>query len=65
MICQIVNSKGVPVNHYIYTDLELAEEHCNNLVENYNEYHGVIILTPYPTKPENGKTAGDLATITW
>ena len=50
MICQIVNSKGVPVNDYIYTDLELAEELCNNLVDNYNEYHGVRILTPYPKK---------------
>ena len=52
MVCQIVNWKGVPVNDYIYTDLELAEEHCNNLVENYNEYHGVRILTPYPKKSE-------------
>jgi hypothetical protein len=50
MICQIVNSNGVPANDYIYTDLELAEEHCNNLVENYNEYHCVRILTPYPQK---------------
>ena len=53
MICQIVNVNGVPVNDYIYTDLELAEEHCNNLVENYNEYHCVRILTPYPTKPKS------------
>jgi hypothetical protein len=67
MICQIVNENGMPANDYIYTDLELAEEMCNNLVENYNEYHCVRILTPYPTKPksENGKTDGDLATITW
>ena len=50
LLCQIVNSNGVPVNDYIYTDLELAEEICNNLVENYNEYHGVRILTPYPKK---------------
>ena len=50
MICQIVNENGVPANDYVYTDLELAEEHCNNLVENYNEYHTVRILTPYPQK---------------
>ena len=48
MIYQIVNSNGVPANDYIYNDLELAEEICNNLVENYNEYHCVRILTPYP-----------------
>jgi hypothetical protein len=65
MICQIVNEYGIPANDYIYTNLELAEEHCNNLVENYNEYHCVRILTPYPTKSENVKTDGDLATITW
>ena len=50
MICQIVNENGVPANDYVYTDLELAEEVCNNLVENYNEYHTVRILTPYPQK---------------
>lgn len=50
MICQIVDSNGVPANDYIYTDLELAEEKCNNLVENYNEYHCVRILQPYPQK---------------
>ena len=52
MICQIVDSNGVPANDYIYTDLELAEEHCNNLVDNYHEYHCDRILTPYPTKPK-------------
>jgi hypothetical protein len=47
MMCQIVNENGVPANDYIYTDLELAEEMCNNLVENYNEYYTVRILTQY------------------
>ena len=50
MICQIVDINGVPVNDYIYNDLELAEELCNNLVENYDEYHTVRILQPYPQK---------------
>ena len=45
MICQIVNENGVPANDYVYTNLELANEACNNLVENYNEYHAVRILT--------------------
>jgi hypothetical protein len=53
MICQIVDSNGVPANDYIYTNLELAEEHCNNLVENYNEFYCVRILTPYPTKQKS------------
>ena len=53
MICQIVNSKGVPVNDYIYTDLNLAEVHAKNLTENYSEYHGVRILTIYPTIPKS------------
>ena len=48
MIYQIVNSNGVPANDYIYNDLELAEEICNNLVENYNVYYCVRILTPHP-----------------
>jgi hypothetical protein len=52
MMCQIVNENGVPANDYIYTDLELAEEMCNNLVENYNEYYTVRILTPYPKKSD-------------
>jgi len=45
MVCQIVDEKGVAVNDRLYEDLELAEEHCNNLVENSNEYHAVRILT--------------------
>ena len=45
MIYQIVNENGVPANDYVYTNLELANEACNNLVENYNEYHAVRILT--------------------
>ena len=45
MVCQIVDENGVAVNDRLYQDLELAEEHCNNLVENSNEYHGVRILT--------------------
>jgi hypothetical protein len=37
----------------IYTPTwELAEEMCNNLVENYNEYYTVRILTPYPKKSD-------------
>ena len=43
-LCQIVNASGVPVSSKLYEDLELAEQECNNLVENYNEYHGVMIL---------------------
>lgn len=43
-LCQIVNANGVPVSSKLYEDLELAEQECNNLVENYNEYHGVMIL---------------------
>ena len=50
MICQIVDINGVPVNDYIYTDLELANEYCNNLVESYDEYHTVRILQLYPQK---------------
>lgn len=50
MMCQIVNENGVPVNDYIYTDLEVANEKCNNLVENYNEYYTVRILTQYVNK---------------
>ena len=50
MMCQIVNVNGVPVNDYIYTDLEVANEKCNNLVENYNEYYTVRILTQYVNK---------------
>ena len=50
MMCQIVNENGVPANDYIYTNLELAEEMCNNLVENYNEYYTVRILTQYVNK---------------
>jgi hypothetical protein len=44
LLCQIVNANGVPVSNKLYQDLELAEQECNNLVENYNEYHGVMIL---------------------
>ena len=50
MILQIVTKDGVPVNDYIYTDLNLAEEHAKNLTDNYSQYHGVRILTPYPQK---------------
>ena len=50
MILQIVTKDGVPVNDYIYTDLNLAEEHAKNLTHNYGEYHGVRFLTPYPQK---------------
>jgi len=45
LLCQIVNENGVPVSNKLYEDLELAEQECNNLVENYNEYHAVRILT--------------------
>ena len=47
MMAQIVDENGVPINDYVYTDLELADEHCNNLVENYNKYYGVRVLTFY------------------
>ena len=50
MIFQIIDSNGVPVNDYIYNDLELAEEHAKNLTFNYSQYYGVRILTPYPQK---------------
>ena len=50
MICQIVTKDGVPVNDYIYNDLNLAEELAKNLTLNYSQYHGVRILTPYPQK---------------
>ena len=44
LLCQIVNANGVPVSNKLYEDLELAEQECNNLVENYNEYHAVNVL---------------------
>jgi len=44
LLCQIVNENGVPVSNKLYEDLELAEQECNNLVENYNEYHAVKVL---------------------
>ena len=50
MICQIVDINGVPINNYIYTDLELANEYCNHLVEKYDDYHTVRILQFCPQK---------------
>jgi len=38
---QVVDRTGTPVNEFIYTNLELAEEHCDNLRHNYKELYGV------------------------
>ena len=38
---QIVDREGTPVNRFIYTDLELAKEHCDNLRHNYTEWYEV------------------------
>ena len=50
MVYQIVDESGHPVNDYIYNDLEVANEKCNNLMENYYEYYAVRILQLYPQK---------------
>lgn len=48
VVCVIVNRQGKPVNDYYLNDLELAEEMCSNLMDNYNQYFGVRILTSHP-----------------
>ena len=38
---QILDRYRRPASDLIYTNLELAEEHCYNLIKNYREWHGV------------------------
>lgn len=38
---QIVDRNRRAVSDFIYTNLELAEEHRDNLIKNYRQWYGV------------------------